>query len=114
REPTLISQEYPIVIRLLRDIFSEEFDTIYVDKKIDKKEILTKESIVAGQNGPNFKEVYQGLELQDSRYMRVDLMNQAGDKGLITVIDFKNQTVPKAYGIVLLNINGQTASPTKN
>lgn len=39
REPTLISQEYPIVIRLLRDIFSEEFDIIYVDKKIDKKEI---------------------------------------------------------------------------
>jgi ribonuclease G len=38
--PILIYQEYSIVIRLLRDIFSEDFDTIYVDKKIVKKEII--------------------------------------------------------------------------
>lgn len=40
RVPSLIYQEYSIVIRLLRDIFSEDFGTIYVDKKIIKKEII--------------------------------------------------------------------------
>jgi len=40
RMPVLIYQEYSIVIRLLRDIFSEDFGTIYVDKKIIKKEIM--------------------------------------------------------------------------
>jgi len=39
-EPALIHREYPIVIRLLRDIFSEDFDAIYVDKKNTKKEII--------------------------------------------------------------------------
>jgi len=39
RQPMLIHQEYSIVIRLMRDIFSEDFDTIYVDKKNTKKEI---------------------------------------------------------------------------
>ncbi len=39
REPMLIHQEYSIVIRLMRDIFSEDFDAIYVDKKNTKKEI---------------------------------------------------------------------------
>ena len=81
------------------------------DFKINNKEILTKESIIAGQNGPNFKEVYQGLELQNGRYMRIDLINQAGDRGLIAVIDFKKQTVLKAYGIILLKSNGQTTTP---
>lgn len=38
--PTLVYQEYSIVIRLLRDIFSEDFSAIYVDKKEIKKEIL--------------------------------------------------------------------------
>jgi len=38
--PGLIYEEYPIVIRLMRDIFSEDFDAIYVDKKTTKKEIL--------------------------------------------------------------------------
>ncbi len=40
RVPSLIYQEYSIVIRLLRDIFSEDFGTIYVDKKIIKNEII--------------------------------------------------------------------------
>jgi len=39
KEPTLIFQEYSIVIRLMRDIFSEDFNAIYVDKKNTKKEI---------------------------------------------------------------------------
>jgi len=40
KEPVLIHQEYSIIIRLLRDIFSEDFDAIYVDKKNTKKEII--------------------------------------------------------------------------
>ncbi len=40
KNPFLIQQEYPIMIRLIRDIFSEDFDAIYVDKKVMKKEII--------------------------------------------------------------------------
>jgi ribonuclease G len=40
REPVLIHQEYPVVIRLIRDIFSEDFDSIYVDSKFAKNEII--------------------------------------------------------------------------
>ena len=87
------------------------------DFTIQKKEILTEDSIAAGQNGQNFKEVYHGLELQDNRYMVVNLMNQAGDRGLIALIDFKTQSTIKAYGIILFKVgqsNGQTPSSTTN
>jgi ribonuclease G len=40
REPVLIQQEYPVVIRLIRDIFSEDFDSIYVDSKFARNEII--------------------------------------------------------------------------
>ncbi len=40
REPVLIQQEYPVVIRLIRDIFSEDFDSIYVDSKLARNEII--------------------------------------------------------------------------
>ncbi|MDZ7837420.1 MAG: Rne/Rng family ribonuclease [Actinomycetota bacterium] len=39
KKPSLLSEEQSIVIKLLRDIFSEEFTTIYVDKKNSKREI---------------------------------------------------------------------------
>lgn len=38
--PSLLYQEHPIVIKLLRDIFSEDFTAIYVDKKEVKKDII--------------------------------------------------------------------------
>jgi ribonuclease G len=37
--PSLIYDEQPIIIRLLRDLFSDEFKTIHVDNKEIKKEI---------------------------------------------------------------------------
>jgi len=37
--PKLISSEYSLIIKLMRDIFSEEFSAIYVDKKVIKREI---------------------------------------------------------------------------
>jgi Rne/Rng family ribonuclease len=40
KEPVLIQQEYPVVIRLIRDIFSEDFDSIYVDSKFARNEII--------------------------------------------------------------------------
>lgn len=40
KQPGLIYEEQPMVLRLMRDIFSEDFDAIYVDKKNTKKEIL--------------------------------------------------------------------------
>ena len=93
---------------------------MHPDYIIEDKIILTKESILAQRSGANFKEVYQGLEFQDNRYMRIDLINSAGDRGLVSVLDFKNNTVPKAYGIILLKVsqsqiqNGPTTSQTAN
>ena len=84
------------------------------DFKIDKRGILSKDDIIQGQNGQNFKEVYQELDLEDNRYIKVDLINPAGDRGMITVIDFKNKSVLKAYGIMLFKANGQTKSQTEN
>lgn len=91
-----------IVSLLNKNSDARDYIKNHPDFKIEKKEILTKQSIVAGQNGENFKDVYQGLELQDNRYMLVSLMNPAGDRGLISVIDFKTKTTIRAYGLLLL------------
>jgi hypothetical protein len=92
------------IIKLLKtNTDSAEYMNKYVDFKIGEKTLLNKDSISAGQNGQNFQEVYQGLELEDNRYLRVDLMNSAGDWGLITVLDFKTKTVTKAFGLMLID-----------
>lgn len=39
KKPALISQEQTMVIKILRDIFTEDYDAIYVDKKIMKRDI---------------------------------------------------------------------------
>ena len=88
------------IIRLLKENKdSLEYITKYPNFKIEAKTLLTKESILSGQEGPNFKEVYQGLSLQDNRYLRVDL---ADATGLITVIDTKTGTIPKVFGVILI------------
>jgi len=78
------------------------------DFKIESKEVLTKESIIAGQNGQNFKEVYQGLELEENRYIKIQLMNQSGNSGFVAVIDFNDNSVPKAFGLVLFEASAST------
>ena len=75
----------------------------YKDFRIEKKIILTPKSIVAGQEGENFKEVYQDLDLEANRYLRADLMNAAGSWGLISVLDFKTNSVAKAFGLMMLS-----------
>ena len=72
------------------------------DFKIQFKAVLTKESILKGQEGSNFKEVYQDLSLEDNRYIRVDLINALANKGLIAVIDTKTKTVLKVFGKLLI------------
>ena len=109
-----------VILMLNKNPDAKDYIKTFPDFRIEDKIILTKASILSGRSGPNFREVYQGLELQDNRYMRIDLMNSAGDKGLIAVLDFKNNTVPKAYGIILLKVsqsqiqNGPTTSQTAN
>lgn len=39
-KPKLISSEYSLIIKIMRDVFSEEFSSIYVDKKVIKREII--------------------------------------------------------------------------
>ncbi len=107
-----------IILLLKNNIDAKEYLQSHPDYKIQDKIILTKDSIIAGQKGQNFKEVYQGLDLENNRYVKVNLMNLAGDRGLVAVIDFKTKQVPKAYGIMLfkagMNQNGQTPSTTTN
>lgn len=92
-----------------------EYTQAHSDFKIESREILKKESILAGQQGQNFQAVYSGLELEDNRYMKVQLINTEGNNGFITVIDSKDNSVPKAFGILLFkastNQNGETTSP---
>ncbi len=72
------------------------------DFKIEAKTLLTKENIIEGQEGENFKEVYQGLILENNRYLKVDLINGTGDRGLIAILDLKTQGVPRVFGLLLL------------
>ncbi|MDD5606745.1 MAG: hypothetical protein PHN37_02690 [Candidatus Pacebacteria bacterium] len=69
---------------------------------IEEKIVLTKESILEGQNGINFKEVYDDLELEENRYLKIKLINQIGNKGMIVVLDLKTQTVPRAFHLLLI------------
>ena len=83
----------------------------YIEKNADflikSKEVLTKNSIIAGRSGQNFKEVYQDLELEDERYLKIDLMNKPGDRGFIAVLDYKTKEVKKAYGVILLQMKNE-------
>jgi len=92
-----------IVALLKTNPDSSEYMGKYKDFKIGKRTVLTKESILEGQNGENFKEVYQGLDIENNRYLRADLMNSAGDWGLITILDFKKRTVAKVFGMLLIS-----------
>lgn len=108
-----------IISMLGNNVDAKDYMQKHIDFKIESKEPLTVKSILVGQNGQIFREVYQGLEMEDNRYMRVDLVNTAGDKGLITVLDFNTGQAIKAYGKILLqgyapNTNGQTTIKTTN
>lgn len=103
KNPAEISDEQ-IIALLKTNSDSLKYIENHPDFKIDKKVLLTKSSILDGQAGENFKEVYQDLEPIDSRYLRVDLINGQGDSGLITVLDIQNNTVLKAYALILLKI----------
>jgi len=91
-----------IIELLKKNEDSNNYMQNFKDFTIKEKVVLTKESILEGQAGQDFKEVYQGLELENNRYLKVELTNAAGDRGMITVIDFENKEVAKAYGLVLL------------
>ncbi len=93
----------------------------YSDFKIVDKEILTRDNILAGQNGQSLQPLYYGLALEDNRYMKVQLMDKTGSNGFFGVIDFKDKSVAKAFGILLFQAsasaikNGQQISvPTTN
>ncbi|MHB1347400.1 MAG: Rne/Rng family ribonuclease [Candidatus Humimicrobiaceae bacterium] len=60
-KPALINDEQPIVLRLLRDLFSEEFKTIHVDNKEVKKDI----SRYFGNIGIRFSNIRLHLSPED-------------------------------------------------
>lgn len=116
-DPTKVSDSQ-IISMLKKNSNAQYYMENHSDFLIGKKQILTKEDIINGQNGANFREVYLGLKLEDGRYMTVNLMNPAADNGLVAVIDFNKNEVLRAYGIMLYKSsavqNGQTPSSTTN
>jgi hypothetical protein len=74
------------------------------DFKIVNKTLLTRETILKGQNATYFKEIYQNLLLEDNRYLKIDLMDFKTNHGLISIIDLKEGKVIKVYGIILIEI----------
>ncbi len=60
KKPGMISQEQSMIIRILRDIFTEDFDAIYVDKKAIKRDIEKYLNSI-GIKFPNIK-VHHGHE----------------------------------------------------
>ena len=92
-----------IITLLMTNKDSLDYLEKYKDFQIEKKTILNKKSILEGQNGENFREVYQDLSLENNRYLKVDLMNKAGANGLIAVLDLRKKEVPKVFGLILFN-----------
>jgi len=84
------------------------------DFRIESKEILTKDAILRGQNQNTFQPVYIALELEDARYMKVQLMNSQNSEGYIAVIDSRDSSVQKAFGLLLLKMTPpQTSAPAE-
>ena len=98
-------QDKEIISLLKTNIDGLNYINKYPDFKINKKEILTKESIKSGQDALDFKEVYQNLDLENNRYIKVDLINLNNINGLIAVLDFKENKVVKVFGILMLESN---------
>ena len=82
----------------------------YINKyrsfRIENKNILSEEEIINKQNGQELKEVYQDINPENDRYVRVDLIDGSGSNGLIVVIDLKEQKVIKSFDIINISIGG--------
>jgi len=114
--PTSIS-DAEIMELLKKNEDSNDYINKHPDFKIQDKIVLSIEDITKGQVGPDFKEVYYGLALEDNKYMKIELMNTAGDYGMVAILDLKNNKVDRAYGKILLkgfipNPNGETTNQT--
>jgi ribonuclease G len=91
-EPQLIHQEYSIAIRLIRDIFSEDFDSIYVDKKDMCREIqkyiknagISFNNIILHRGNNDIFEQYNINEVIDSALERKVWLKSGG----FIVIDY--------------------------
>jgi len=100
--------DFEIIEILKKDKDIKEYTQKYPDFKIESKEILTKESILTGQNAQDLKQIYEGLELENERYIKVQLMDLAGQNGFFGVIDFENNSVVKAFGILLFKASAES------
>ncbi len=112
---SMTDQEIIETLKTNKDV--AEYVQTYGDFTIESKEVLTKESILSGQNGQSFQEVYNGLELENNRYTKIKLINSDRSIGFIAVIDSKDNSVPKAFGIILFKAsanqsNGEKTSET--
>jgi hypothetical protein len=102
----ITDQEIIGILKKDKDI--KEYIQKYPDFKIENKEVLTRESILVGQNAQSLQQIYQDLEFEDNRYIKVQLMDLAGQNGFFGVIDFKNNSVIKAFGILLFKASAES------
>ena len=105
-EDLSVASDSRIITLLKKNEDNNNYINNHADYIIKERSILTQQAIIDGQNGQNFKEVYQGLEMEDNRYLKVDLINPAGDRWMITVLDMKTGEVLKAYGTILVTSGG--------
>ncbi len=101
-----VMDEEEISSLLKKDVDTLAYINKYPEFKIEDKIVLSKEDVIKGQAGQNFKEVYQDLGPESGRYMKLDLINGQGDRGLIVVIDLKEQKVLKSFEIIKIGIGG--------
>jgi len=102
---TLTDQEVIEILKTNSDV--SDYIKRNPDFAIQSKEILSKDAILKGQNQNTFQPVYIALELEDNRYLKVQLMNAAGSEGYITVIDANDSSVQKAFGMLLIQMSQQ-------
>ena len=67
---------------------------------------ITNEEIVGllkkNKESLDYMEKYKDLYLKNNRYLKINLINSIGNRGLIAVLDLKTETVPKAYNLILI------------
>ena len=113
KENDIVSdQEIKDILRKNKD--ASEYLDLYEKTNVKERVILSKEDILAGQQGETFKEIYEGLSLDDNKYMRVQLINEKGDRGIVSTIDLVKKEPVYVFGVILLGVDQNSFQPWKN
>ncbi|MCJ7666422.1 MAG: Rne/Rng family ribonuclease, partial [Actinobacteria bacterium] len=129
KKPGLVSQEHTMIMRLLRDIFDEDFNAIYVDKKTTRRDIgkyfnsvgIKFSNIIVHHGQENLFEEFNVNESIESALERKVWLKSGGfiviDHGeAMTTIDVNTgkYTSGKSSGQAILRTNLEAAETIAN